>query len=79
MSIYALFRESSVDKEVEAVLDRLRKLRTERQISIIELAAEAEISHSYLFYLESKRKVPTLTVLNRLAKALGVSMKDFFE
>jgi transcriptional regulator with XRE-family HTH domain len=68
-----------VDIEVEQVLDNLRKLRLEKELSIIDLANEAEISHSYLFYLESKRKVPTLTVLNRLAKALGVSMRAFFE
>jgi transcriptional regulator with XRE-family HTH domain len=68
-----------VDKEVEQVLENLRKLRLIKELSIIDLANEAEISHSYLFYMESKRKVPTLTVLNRLAKALGVGMRDFFD
>jgi len=68
-----------VDKEVEKVLDNLRKLRLEKELSIIDLANDADISHSYLFYIESKRKIPTLTVLNKLAKALGVGMKDFFE
>jgi transcriptional regulator with XRE-family HTH domain len=68
-----------VDKEVEQVLENLRKLRLEKELSIIDLANEAEISHSYLFYIESKRKVPTLTVLNKLARALGVGMRDFFD
>jgi transcriptional regulator with XRE-family HTH domain len=68
-----------VDKEVEKVLENLRKLRLIKELSIIDLANEAEISHSYLFYIESKRKVPTLTVLNKLAKALGVGMRDFFD
>jgi transcriptional regulator with XRE-family HTH domain len=68
-----------VDKEVEQVLENLLKLRLIKELSIIDLANEAEISHSYLFYMESKRKVPTLTVLNRLAKALGVGMRDFFD
>ena len=68
-----------MEKEVEEVLDNLRRLRLEKELSIIDLANEAGISHSYLFYIESKRKVPTLTVLDRLAKALGVGMKEFFE
>jgi transcriptional regulator with XRE-family HTH domain len=66
------------DKEVIAVLENIRRTRVEKGMSILDLADEAEISHSYLFYIESKKKVPTLTVLNKLAKALGVSMKDFF-
>lgn len=78
MSIYALFRESSVENDVEAVLENIRKIRLQKELSIIELANEAGISHSYLFYIESKRKVPTLTVLSKIAKAMGVRMVDFF-
>ncbi|WP_407653999.1 helix-turn-helix domain-containing protein [Candidatus Haliotispira prima] len=37
------------------------------------------VAHSYLFYIEHKKKVPALIVLDKLAKALGVSMRDFFE
>jgi XRE family transcriptional regulator of biofilm formation len=65
-------------KEVSAVLDRIRALRMEKGLSILDLANRAEISHSYLYYIESQKKVPTLTVLCRLAKALSVEMKDFF-
>ena len=68
-----------MDKEIISVLENIRKLRIEKELSIIDLANEAQISHSYLFYIESKRKAPTLTVLNKLAKALGVPMKRFFE
>jgi transcriptional regulator with XRE-family HTH domain len=68
-----------MDKEVAAVLNKVHKIRLDKGISILDLANEAEISHSYVFYIESKRKVPTLTVLNKIAKALGVKMKDFFD
>jgi transcriptional regulator with XRE-family HTH domain len=67
-----------MDKEVEKVLDSVRRIRIEKELSLLEVATRAEISHSYLYYLEAKRKVPTLTILNRLAKALGVKMRDFF-
>ncbi|MDR1179919.1 MAG: helix-turn-helix domain-containing protein [Spirochaetales bacterium] len=65
-------------REISAVLDRIRALRIEKGLSILDLANKADISHSYLYYIESKRKVPTLTVLCRIAKALSVEMKDFF-
>ncbi len=38
-----------------------------------------EIQASYIFYIESKKKVPTLTIINRIAKALDVPMKRFFD
>jgi len=67
-----------MDKEVAKVLDNIHTLRVNKKVSIIDLAAEAEISHSYLYYIETKQKVPTLTTLNKIAKALGVKMKDLF-
>jgi len=68
-----------MDKDIVAVLNKIHKIRIDKGISIIDLANEADISHSYVFYIESKKKVPTLTVLNKIAKALGVKMKDFFD
>lgn len=67
-----------MDKEVEDVLENIRKVRVDKGISIIDLANEAEVAPSYIYYIETKKKVPTLKVLNRIAKALSVKMKDFF-
>ena len=67
-----------MDKEVEAVLDMIRAKRIEKGFSILKLANAAEISHSYLYYIETKQKVPTLETLNKIAKALSLPMRDFF-
>jgi len=67
-----------VETEVEAVLEKIRLIRTSKGISIIELANRAEIAHSYLYYIESKKKIPTLGVLFKLAKALEINIKDLF-
>lgn len=67
-----------MDTEVEQVLENIRLMRVSKHLSIIELANRAEISNSYVYYMECKRKVPTLTVLNKIAKAMNVEMKDFF-
>lgn len=67
-----------MDQEVVSVLEKIRLTRVQKGISIIDLANAANVSHSYIYYIESKQKVPTLTVLNQIAKALNVDMKDFF-
>jgi transcriptional regulator with XRE-family HTH domain len=64
--------------DVIAVLSRIRKIREERQLALAKVAIEAEISPSYLFYIETFKKVPTVVTLSKLAKALGVEMSDFF-
>jgi transcriptional regulator with XRE-family HTH domain len=50
----------------------LRQLREARTMSQAALAAKAKISAGYLLRLEAGRQDPTLGVLERLAKALGV-------
>jgi transcriptional regulator with XRE-family HTH domain len=52
---------------------RLRVLRTERGLSQAQLAARAKLSNSYTARVERGEQDPTVSVLVRLAKALGVS------
>ncbi len=68
-----------MDKAVEQVIENIRKLRIEKGISIIQLSNESGISRSHLFYIESKKSVPSLITLSKLATAMNVTMKDFFE
>lgn len=68
-----------MQKEVAKVLDNIRRVRVEQGISIIELAGRAGIAHSALYYVESHRKVPSLDTLAKIAKGLGVKMKDLFD
>lgn len=68
-----------MDKDVESVIDNIRKIRTEKNISIVQLSVDSGISRSHLFYIESKRTVPTLDTVSKIAKALNVKMKDLFD
>lgn len=43
-----------------------------------ELATRANVSRSYIYYIETKKKIPTLTVLFRLADAMDVDIEEFF-
>ena len=51
---------------------RITQLRTKRHWTKRRLAHEAGISYGYLWRLEAARQDPTLTVLEKLAKALKV-------
>jgi XRE family transcriptional regulator of biofilm formation len=59
---------------------RLRTLRRERRMTLAELAKEARVTQFYILQLETGlRDNPSLPVLRRLAKALGVSAGELLE
>jgi len=58
---------------------RLKRLRQQRGWSQEELARRAGVSRGYLARLETVRQDPTLTTLEKLAKALKVKMTELLE
>ena len=64
---------------IKRVSRTLRRLRTERGLSQQALATKAKISRGYLARLEAAEQDPTLGVLERLAKALGVPVTALLE
>ena len=58
---------------------RLRALREERGWSQEEFADRAGLHRTYVSAVERGVRNPTLSVLERLAKALGVSMADLVQ
>lgn len=55
---------------------RLRELRD--SLSQEEIAHRADVSTAYLSRLESGQQTPTLDVVNRLARALNVTVAAMF-
>jgi transcriptional regulator with XRE-family HTH domain len=51
---------------------RIKALRARRKMTQAQLAAKAGIGRSYLARLETARQDPTLSTLEKIAKALGV-------
>jgi DNA-binding XRE family transcriptional regulator len=45
----------------------------------LKLATEIGISHSHLFYIESKRVIPSIDVVVKLSKAMDINIKDLFD
>ena len=67
-----------MDSEVEEVIEKIRTFRTERKISIVQLSVDSGISRSHLFYIESKKTIPSLETLSKIAKAMNLRLRDFF-
>jgi transcriptional regulator with XRE-family HTH domain len=58
----------------------VKTLREARGLTQAELAEKAEISREYVALMEiGAKKNPTIVVLKKLAKALGVAVGDLLE
>jgi len=68
-----------MEPETEKILGNLRKTRISQKISLLNLANMVEISHSHLYYIESKRVIPSIDVIIKLAKALNINLLNLLE
>ena len=65
-----------MEKETERIIENIRQKRLDQKISLLNLANEVGISHSHLYYIESKRVIPSIDVVIKLSKALGIKTKE---
>jgi len=57
----------------------VKKLRVAKELSQEGLAVEAKIERSHLGRIERARLDPTLAIIDRIAKALGVNIPALFD
>ncbi len=57
---------------------RIRQLRKELELSQEALALKAEVDRTYVTDVEAGRRNVSLEILEKLIRALGVSIADFF-
>ncbi len=58
--------------------EKLRKKRMERELTQEEVAYKSELDYSYYNQIENGRRNPSIEAIERIAKALGMSVKDLF-
>ena len=68
-----------MEPETEKILENLRKTRISQKISLLTLANIVEISHSHLYYIESKKVIPSIDVIIKLTKALNIKLENLLE
>ncbi len=57
---------------------RIRQLRKEQELSQEALGYTAEVDRTYVTDIENGRRNVSVEILERLIKALGVSVAEFF-
>ncbi len=57
---------------------RISAIRRQKGFTSEKLAYENGISKGYLSDIENGKRLPSLKLLETLAKGLGVSLRDFF-
>lgn len=63
---------------VDKVKDEVRNRRVLQRMSQKQLAEKANVDRSYISQIETGNVKPSLAILERIAHALGCSLKDFF-
>ena len=68
----------NIEDEMNFVINKIKKIRTDKGISQLELANTANFSQSFLANVESGKKRPSLLTILRIAEALNVNPREFF-
>ena len=71
--------DEAIDRTLEAVGPRLKRLRQQRDVTLADLAEETGISTSTLSRLEAGLRRPTLEQLLPLARAYGVTLDELVD
>jgi len=73
--------DADADEQLEAMKigRRLRALRAERGLTILELAAKAGVSSGSISQIERGASNPSVSTLQKLRAALGVTLWSFLE
>ena len=59
--------------------ERMNELCARKKISRYQLSAMTGISQSALSSISKKKTVPTVITLDKICRALGISLSEFFE
>ena len=59
--------------------ERIAQLRISKKLSQQKFSYEADMERTYLSHIEKGRKNISLSTLEKITNALGVSVKEFFD
>lgn len=76
MDSLSIMVDSGINGRIAA---RVRALRTQRDLTLEELAEKSDVSRSMLSLIERGESSPTAVVLEKVATGLGVALASLFE
>lgn len=59
--------------------NRMRELRARYDVSQEQLALRSELNRTYIGDIERGEKTPSLITLSKIAKGLGITLKEMFD
>ncbi len=59
--------------------DNIKRIRTEKGMTQGDLCRKLELDRSYMSNVENGNKNPTLATIEKIAKALGVSIEELMK
>lgn len=72
------YHNSHMTKTQEKLGRKIQKLRKEIRLTQEELAEKLNISRTHIGHIEQGRKSPSLKLVEKIARVLGVKVKDIF-
>jgi transcriptional regulator with XRE-family HTH domain len=64
---------------MNSINESLRSIRKSKKISYQELADMCGVSKGYIYQIEKGKSDPTLSVINKIASSLDVSLSDLID
>lgn len=64
---------------IDRIGQRIKALRQQRNLTLVGLAEQSNLSASHLSQVERDKTTPSLMTLNSIAQALDVSLRDLFD
>lgn len=72
------YQNSRMTKTQQELGNNIQKLRKETGLTQEEFAEKLNISRTHIGHIEQGRKSPSLKLMEKIAKALRVKVKDIF-
>lgn len=57
---------------------KIKQLRKKNRLTQEQLADKVRVTPKYIQYIESAKRIPSLKLLYRIARALGIKVGDLF-
>ena len=67
-----------MERVIEAIGQRIKELRSQKNLTLEELAERSGCTPGFLSQIERNRAVPSIATLDAIAEALGTRVSDFF-
>ncbi len=66
-------------KLTKVICKKIKKLRNDKGFTQEDLAEKVGVSRVYIGYVEQGRNTPSLEILEKIAKSLGITMSELFD